>query len=172
MAQERWKPIEGAPQYLISDRGRLASTVRGWPVYLSPSANRDGYYAYPVPINGRRVNQRIHRLVADAFLPPAPGPKYQVNHRDGNKANNAARNLQWVTRAQNQRHRFDVLGKGNARGEQSGRATITEAQAREILARAQAGESTKIIAASVGVDYAAAYGVATRRTWRHLPTPA
>ena len=61
-----------------------------------------------VGINGRK--HRVHRLVAQAgFIPPPPSEKHeQVNHIDGNPANNRADNLAWVTPSENIRHSFDT----------------------------------------------------------------
>lgn len=53
--------------------------------------------------DGVMYNHAVHRLVASAFI-PNPENKPQVNHIDGNKQNNDARNLEWVTRSENQQH--------------------------------------------------------------------
>jgi len=55
-----------------------------------------------------------HRLVATAFVPKVEG-KDHVNHKDGNKLNNCASNLEWVTRSENMLHALDA-GLSTARG--------------------------------------------------------
>lgn len=50
-------------------------------------------------------NVLVHRLVANTFLGNAPCG-HEVNHKDGNKQNNCVENLEWVTKSENQRHRY------------------------------------------------------------------
>mgnify|MGYP003308107517 CR=1 FL=1 len=48
-------------------------------------------------------------LVTTALIPPPPSDQHtQVNHKDGDPANNRADNLEWVTSSQNIRHSFDT----------------------------------------------------------------
>lgn len=55
----------------------------------------------------------VHRLVAVAFVDGAT-PGLEVNHKDGNKANNAATNLEWVSRSRNQEHAIELGLKAQA----------------------------------------------------------
>ena len=81
---------------------------------LKPSTNHRGYQIVNF-VNGRkngktyRVGVAVHTLIARAFV-PGYKPGLQVNHIDGNKKNNKADNLEWVTNKENIRHAIDVLG--------------------------------------------------------------
>ena len=65
--------------------------------------NRHGYYTVGIKINGKSKSIIVHRLIAKAFI-PNPDNKPQVNHIDGNKLNNSAVNLEWVTNKENSEH--------------------------------------------------------------------
>lgn len=98
---ESWKQIDGYPDYLVSDNGRICSLKSG---LLKPRENSRGYMI--VDIGGD--TKRLHRVVAKAFI-PNPEEKETVNHKDGNPLNNVAGNLEWCTNSENQRHSLDVL---------------------------------------------------------------
>lgn len=53
--------------------------------------------------DGRKQFARMHRLVAEAFI-PNPENKPEINHKDGNKQHNHVDNLEWVTKSENARH--------------------------------------------------------------------
>ena len=55
-------------------------------------------------------NRYLHRIVAKTFI-PNPENKEQVNHKDGNRANNCVDNLEWVTQLENTKHAKDILKK-------------------------------------------------------------
>lgn len=66
-------------------------------------SKQNGYMYITLKDNGRVKNARVHRIVADAFI-PNPNNYTDVNHIDGNKENNCVWNLEWCTKSQNSKH--------------------------------------------------------------------
>lgn len=91
---EQWLRLKDT-DYWVSNCGR----VRHNQLLLGGSHHKDGYIF--VTIKGKQTP--VHRLVANMFL-ENPKQKKEVNHIDGNKKNNYANNLEWVTRSENQIH--------------------------------------------------------------------
>lgn len=102
---ETWKTIKGHEGYEVSDMGRVRNRKTGLVRKLMP--NDKGYLR--VQLDGSWL--RAHRLVAEAFISNPQG-KPQVNHIDGDKANNRAENLEWVTNVENSRHAVDTRLSG------------------------------------------------------------
>jgi hypothetical protein len=102
---EEWKDIKGFEgMYQISDKGRLRSFKKMvQPLILSVKNSKGWYLSIILCRDRKRVTVRIHRLVAEAFVPNPEG-KPEVNHKDGNKQNNDASNLEWVTDRENVIH--------------------------------------------------------------------
>lgn len=108
--KEQWKKVKDYEEYEVSNLGK----VRKKDYYLNQSENNAGYLRV-------RLNQKwffVHRLVAKHFV---DNEKEQVNHLDGNKLNNIATNLKWVTQTENMLHAYktgllkpyDRTGKNN-----------------------------------------------------------
>lgn len=108
-----WKSILGYEGfYEVSDEGvvrtvpRRVSCKGGTRMVPSKIRKFDitaGYYDVTLCKEGKTRTFLVHRLVAEAFI-PNPENKEMVNHKDGNKQNNNADNLEWVTRAENDLH--------------------------------------------------------------------
>lgn len=101
--KEIWETIPGFENYSISSHGRVYSHKRD--IILKPYFDGWGYLI--VELRNRRggFTKRIHRLVAETFIPNVQD-KLEVNHIDGDKMNNRVDNLEWVTRSENARHAF------------------------------------------------------------------
>lgn len=72
---------------------------------LKPSLNWCGYYRVMLSARTVKKERKIHALVARAFIGPRPAG-LQVNHKDGNRLNNHASNLEYTTPGENTRHYF------------------------------------------------------------------
>lgn len=95
--EEIWKDVNGFKGvYQISNFGRLKSFKRELNGKILSNKNKKGDYFSVILRKGDRVKStRIHRLVAEAFI-PNPGNLPQVHHKDGNRQNNCVDNLEWV----------------------------------------------------------------------------
>jgi HNH endonuclease/NUMOD4 motif len=117
---ETWKTILGHEGYEISSTGIVKAKQRQV-VYkdgrvgnfseliMKPMLTKKGYHKVHLSSNekeGYRTSKLVHRLVAEMFI-PNPNNKGQVNHKDGNKLNNHADNLEWVTNQENHEHKLE-----------------------------------------------------------------
>jgi len=118
---EIWHPCAGfETHYEVSNLGnvrsiermvnnRLGNGIRRSPAkVLKPCLGKSGYLLVNFCIDGIKSNHNVHRLVARAFIENESN-KPQVNHKDGNKMNNCADNLEWVTASENTKHAYSVL---------------------------------------------------------------
>ena len=93
--------------YLVSDDGYVLSKNKK--KKLKPSKNKKGYLILNLMINGKRIGIALHILVARAYC-PGYKPGYTVNHKNGDKSNCKASNLEWISNIDNIRHSINVLG--------------------------------------------------------------
>ncbi len=101
---EKWKDVpnyEGL--YEISDLGNVKSSYSNQ--ILKPSTDKYGYVRFSASKNKKQKTLRIHRLVAELFI-PNPNNLPQVNHLDGNKLNCTKSNLEWSTDSDNKLHAY------------------------------------------------------------------
>ena len=102
---EDWKEIAGYEGlYAVSSFGRVRSLTKG--LILKPVETKaKEYYQVSLYKNKEQKTHNIHRLVANAFI-ENPSNKKEVNHKDGDKLNNNASNLEWSTRSENVLHSY------------------------------------------------------------------
>lgn len=106
--EEIWKTVDATlGRYEISNKGHVKKDGK-----ICRLSRTRGYMQVSIAFIFGRRTLAIHRLVIAYFSDvPRNHSKLQVNHKDGNKANNCIDNLEWCTAAQNQQHRINVLGK-------------------------------------------------------------
>jgi len=113
---EEWKEIPcdytlGKKNYWISNKGRFKNHMGK----LMELKNHTGYIMISFKNNGKTKTYQLHRIVALMFI-ENPENKPFVNHIDGNKTNNCADNLEWVTKSENTLHAHKTgLIKKNSR---------------------------------------------------------
>ena len=96
------KQIEDFPGYWINSYGRVWSERSN--KWLLPRPSNKGYLRVCLYRDGKKFEKAIHRLVAEAFVPNDDlEHKDTIDHIDGDKTNNRADNLQWLSRGDNVR---------------------------------------------------------------------
>ena len=117
--KKEWKEIKGYEgKYIVSNYGEVISLPRlkqnnSKKQYVEPKelskhiSSTNGYVYVLLCGKGKCKNVRLHKLVAEAFI-PNPEHKEQVNHIDGNKRNNCVNNLEWCTQDENMAHSYKI----------------------------------------------------------------
>ena len=123
---KEFKILENYPDYKIYRNGDIVSTKRKSDRLITGKSDKDGYREYHLrDKNGKSVYVRGHRLVAMAWI-ENPDSLEVVNHKDGNKANNEASNLEWCTVKYNTQHAYDNLGREGNNGGMNKRVALCD----------------------------------------------
>lgn len=112
----KWVKLPWFKYHKISDTGEimLSENINRYKKgrICKPEITKKGYSR--IKLYGKKY--MVHRLVAEAFV-PNPENKPEVNHKNGNRSDNNAKNLEWVTRIENIMYSIHILknkigGKG------------------------------------------------------------
>jgi hypothetical protein len=166
----KWAVAPSAPTLLISETGRvvrMASSRRkgnGWQTFpeveLRPRRIGAGYLAVNSKDKGVKKTLYLHRLVAESFL-GKPIDSNEVNHKDGNKANNSVSNLEWTTHSKNLHH---AISSGLTT-----RHLLTPDDVRQIRELIDRNVKRSEIARLFGVSPQAISRIKNGRCWAWLP---
>ena len=129
--KEVWKPVPGYENlYEISDHGRVKSLAKDVKfngcirhqkeIIMSPQKDMFGYFKVQLHKDGIMKTCKIHRLVAEAFI---PNPEHYrcINHKDEVKTNNHVSNLEWCTHKYNSNY-----GTGKNRGSEKRKKKVAQ----------------------------------------------
>lgn len=134
-----WKPVVGYEGlYEVSQNGDVRN-VKTQKVLIP--RNSTSYSMVALYDNGKRKDLKIHRLVAQAFL-PNPKNKPQVNHKNGDKLNNHVQNLEWCTNSENQKHAY-----------KTGLRKVTDYQIEIVKVAVSKAHSKAVIDMQTGIKY-------------------
>jgi hypothetical protein len=163
------------PDYVVTDEGEVISLVLRhgtsgkriprWRV-LKPGLSA-GYWRVSL---GKANPIRVHSLVMAAFIGPCP-PGLVINHKNGIKTDNRLENLEYCTRAENNRHAWfsglcDTTREANT-GENNGSAKISAVQAAQVLAL-KGAVFQREAAAQFGISKTQVQAIWSGRKWKHL----
>lgn len=181
---EEWRDIKGYEgKYQISNLGRVKTLPRV--VYCAVSRNTKtrvlkeiihkqcdngwGYKMVSFRVDGGKPKTKyIHKMVAECFLTRKEGDT-QVNHIDGNKANNKAENIEWCTASQNLQHSFDIGLRSSRKGEAVPQSKLTESNVLFIRSEYSKGNITQdALAALFGVNPGTIGRVINKKRWKHI----
>jgi len=177
--EERWLPItkRSVPKvkeglYMVSDRGRVISYSdhRINPVEKRLVMTQNGYFRVNLRHDdGSALYYLIHRIVKIEFNPIEGYENLQVNHFDGNKANNCLWNLEWVTASQNINHAYKNGLKFAQKCQDASNASITNEQAIQIAELVISQKYSNIeIAEIVGCTPTVVSDIICGTTWNSL----
>ncbi len=181
IVHEEWRPVVGrfaGWNYEVSNIGRIRSTSRYRPsLYLkilSQFTSNAGYAIRSLSHENKSVNINVHILVAEAFHGLRP-TGMEVNHRDGNKKNNRADNLEWETDSGNMMHAISTGLKRIHRGatpalagERNPACKLTDEQVHEIRAKWSQGIGRSALSKEYGVRPETIWSLATNRKRKQL----
>lgn len=98
-----WKQIPDHPDYYASLSGEIVGKHRR---IMIGRVDRCGYKNVILREGSLNKQHLAHRLIAETFIDKPEGKNF-INHKDGNKVNNAVDNLEWVTKSENTLHSFE-----------------------------------------------------------------
>ena len=134
--------------------------------------NPNGYCDITISLGSRSnlVNAKIHRLVAEAFLPRVQGKKF-VNHKDGNKLNNRADNLEWCTSSENAAHAVKMGLWVGMKGESNPQSILTNSDVlyiRKKCVKRDKEFGVRALARKFNVDHSVISDIINRKLWTHI----
>lgn len=165
LSLERWKSIDGFPEYEVSDFGRVRRGTR----LKSLRPDKKGYLKVTLWHKQKASTRLVNKLVAVAFLGPKPNGQV-ARHLDGINTHNHFSNLAWGTCVENE---SDKTLHGTRRAvERHPRAKLTNDRVIEIRQRYRPRcpkNGARALGSEFGVSYSTIVHIVRRDIWKDLP---
>lgn len=165
-----WKPLAGFEDcYEVSSSGQIRRSVGGRGCRAGrtrrPVVHSSGYRHLVLSRSGQFHCIYIHRAVATAFLGPG-GDGQEVNHKDGNKANNRLSNLEWASSSENKLHAYHA---GLTRiGQEHPHSRLKDSDVPVIRRLLSEGVSKSAVARKFKVSHSTIARIELGECWRHI----
>jgi len=166
------KAIPNCPGYYANTEGSIFSDCKRIPnqpqglIKLKQSMDSYGYLVITIRNNPKKRQGKVHRLIAQTFLPnPLSYPL--VRHLDDNKQNNHISNLAWGTPRDNS---SDMIKNGGSlKGTKNHEAKLNATQVQVIRYTAKTGKMTQqAITDNFGITKGHVNNIIARRVWKHV----
>jgi hypothetical protein len=159
-------------KYIVSTDGKVFSTSnKGRGKYhkeIKQRLNNDGYLCVTVGDSKNRTRERVHRLVALAFI-ENPNNLPEVDHIDNDKTNNNITNLQWISSFDNKSKIPYQTRSECRRNERNGMATFTVQEIKDIRERYERNnEPVYRIAKSLNRSWSTISHICNYETWKDI----
>lgn len=165
-----WEPITGYEGYYeVSNLGDIKRivTYKGKPILriLKPQDDGSGYMKVRLYKQGKSKFFRVHRVVMRAFIGECP-ENNEVNHKDGDRANNSLDNLEYMTKSENNMHMYRVLGY---KRRFINRKHLTKSQVIQIRELYATNEYSQVdLAEKFGMNRNTISNIVRRISWKHI----
>lgn len=174
LMNKTWKIVDEAPDYEVSVFGdirrRIAKGNSPAGHILSPKIGGHGYRQVGLSVDGKVITRNIHRLVCIAFHGTPPEKGLQAAHKNGDRLDNRACNLRWLTPSENQKEKRIHGTMPDQKGENSHKAILNDEAVAIIRSTKRYNGVLPDLAKRFGVSENTVMQLRTRgcRKWGHI----
>lgn len=159
---EIWRTVKGYEGlYEVSNKGRVRTIerLRVKPKIKSVREDKDGYLVLNL-FKEEYKTKKVHRLVGIAFI--KGDTSLEINHKNGVRSDNNVENLEWVNSSQNNKHKYDKLGRITHLRK------LTKSQVIEIRRLRKEGQTYKQLMKKFNVSEITLYRIVRRISYREF----
>lgn len=169
--------LQEFPPWEINESGVIRHINTGKLKYVRE--HKSGYLVTQFGVNGKTRTIKIHRLVAETFLPPPDESlviackgkfpyKVCINHKDLDKTNNHVSNLEWCDIYYNNNHARENGAVPSLEGSLNGRAKLTESLVHQICKDFECGMQPKDAIVKYNISHQQATKIRAGIQWKHV----